>query len=39
MNVTQYKNQQRQKTKQDVQNALSLTETENFQPVIVEMVN
>ena len=39
MNVTQYKNQQRQKIKQDVQNALSFTETENFQPVRVEMVN
>ena len=37
--TTQYKNQQRKKIKEDVQNALSFTETEIFQPVRVEMVN
>ena len=37
--TTQYKNQQKKKIKEDVKNALSFTETENFQPVRVEMVN
>ena len=37
--TSQYQNQQRKKIKLDVQTALSFTETENFQPVGVEMMN
>ena len=37
--TSQYQNQQRKKIKVDVQAALSFTETENFQPVGVEMIN
>lgn len=35
----QYQNQQKKRIKLDVQTALSFTETENFQPVRVEMMN
>jgi len=37
--TTQYKNHQKKKIKEDVKNALSFTETENFKPVKVEVVN
>ena len=37
--TAQYKSQQRKKIKQDVQTALSFTETENFQPVKIEVIN
>ena len=37
--TTQYKNHQKKKIKEDVKDALSFTETENFKPVRVEVVN